>query len=249
MNELLYCMISGLAIGCLGSFHCIGMCGPIALSLPIVGKSKTDAAVSMGLYNFGRAMTYGLLGILFGLLGSQFRIWGVQQFVSILAGIILLAFVLFHFKVRLPGKWFALYQSKVRIRLQKLLSSKLNAQSFLLIGLLNGLLPCGLVYVAIVAALATGKIWLGGLLMFSFGIGTMPMMVGLMVFGRRVSVQHRQFINRAIPYMVCVMACILILRGLNLGIPYVSPKMGASVKEIPKCHGVDVEEVFPMPKG
>jgi sulfite exporter TauE/SafE len=120
--------------------------------------------------------------------------------------------------------------------------------SFLLIGLLNGLLPCGLVYVAIVAALATGKIWLGGLLMFSFGLGTIPMMAGMMIFGRRVSMRHRQLINRAIPYMVSVMACILILRGLNLGIPYVSPKMGDSVKEIPTCHGEDEVEVFPIPK-
>jgi uncharacterized protein len=248
MNELLYCMVSGLAIGSVGSFHCIGMCGPIALSLPIASDSKTNAAVSMGLYNLGRAFTYGLLGILFGLVGSQFRIWGVQQLVSILAGIVLLAFALFHFKVRLPGKWFDVYQSKVRVGLQKLLTSKLSTPSFLLIGLLNGLLPCGLVYVAIVAALATGNIWLGGVLMFSFGVGTMPMMAGIMVFGRKVSMRHRQLINKAIPYMVCVMACILILRGLNLGIPYVSPKMGASVKEIPKCHGVDEEEVFPVPK-
>jgi sulfite exporter TauE/SafE len=248
MNELLYCIVSGLAIGSLGSFHCIGMCGPIALSLPMASEDKASAAISIGLYNLGRAITYGLLGILFGLLGSQFRIWGVQQFVSILAGIVLLAFVLFHFKVRIPGSWFNTYQTKVRLMLQKLMTSKLNAGSFLLIGLLNGLLPCGLVYVAMVAALATGKIAMGGLLMFAFGVGTMPMMAGVMVFGRRISMRHRQIINKTIPYMVSIMACILILRGLNLGIPYVSPKMGESVKSIPSCHGESEESVFPVPK-
>ena len=237
MNELIYCIISGLAIGSLGSFHCIGMCGPIALSLPVASDAKSNAFISIGLYNLGRAITYGALGLLFGLLGSQFRIWGIQQFVSILAGIVLLAFVLFHFKVRLPGSWFDAYQSKVRLTLQKLMTSKLSAGSFFMIGLLNGLLPCGLVYVAIVAALATGKIGLGALLMFAFGVGTMPMMAGVMVFGRRISMHHRQVINKTIPYMVSIMACILILRGLNLDIPYISPKMGETVKEVPMCHG------------
>ena len=112
MTELLYGIFSGLAIGSLGSFHCVGMCGPIALSLPIASNAKANAFISIGLYNLGRAITYGVLGLLFGLLGSQFRIWGVQQFVSILAGLVLLAFVLFHFKVRLPGSWFDAYQSK-----------------------------------------------------------------------------------------------------------------------------------------
>ena len=237
MNELLYGIISGLAIGSLGSFHCVGMCGPIALSLPIASNAKANAFISIGLYNLGRAVTYGVLGLLFGLLGSQFRIWGVQQFVSILAGLVLLAFVLFHFKVRLPGSWFDAYQSKVRLKLQKLMTSKLNVGSFFMIGLLNGLLPCGLVYVAMVAALATGNIGLGAILMFAFGVGTMPMMAGVMVFGRRISMRHRQVINKTIPYMVSIMACILILRGLNLDIPYVSPKMGDSVKEVPMCHG------------
>ena len=248
MNELLYCLISGFAIGSLGSFHCLGMCGPIALSLPIATDSKWKAALSVGFYNLGRALTYAMLGLFFGLVGSRFRIWGIQQWVSIVAGLALLAFVLFHFKVRLPGKWFDRYQSQVRFRLQKLLSSNLKVRSFLFIGLLNGLLPCGLVYVAIVAALATGKIWLGAVLMFSFGVGTMPMMAGMLVFGRHISMRHRRWINRAVPYMVSVMACLLILRGLNLGIPYVSPKMGNTVQDVPTCHGEEEREVFPVPK-
>ena len=248
MSELWYGLVSGLTIGAFGSFHCIGMCGPIALSLPTAGKSKMQSALSMGLYNLGRAFTYGVLGILFGLIGSQFRVWGFQQVVSIAAGVVLLAFVLFHFMVRLPGRWFELFQNKVRTSLQKLLTSKLNSSTFLLIGMMNGLLPCGLVYIAIVAALATGKIWLGGLLMFSFGMGTIPMMAGIMVFSRKISLKHRQVINKVMPYMVCVMAGLLILRGLNLGIPYVSPKMGDSVKSVPTCHGEELQEVFPIPK-
>ena len=84
--------------------------------------------------------------------------------------------------------------------------------------------------------------------MFSFGIGTIPMMTGIMIFGRKISIKHRQVINKTMPYMVCFMACLLILRGLNLGIPYVSPKMSESVKSVPTCHGEELQEVFPIPK-
>jgi sulfite exporter TauE/SafE len=70
MNELWYGLVSGLTIGAVGSFHCLGMCGPIALSLPFASTSKTQVGLSMALYHLGRAITYGCLGILFGLLGS-----------------------------------------------------------------------------------------------------------------------------------------------------------------------------------
>jgi len=245
---MLSSVISGLAIGGLGSFHCIGMCGPIALSLPFAGQGKIQAVWSLSLYHFGRALTYGILGILFGFLGTQFRIWGLQQIVSILAGILLLAFIWFHFKLRMPGTWYDSFQHKIRAGLQKRLGSTFRTSTFFFIGLLNGLLPCGLVYVAIVAALTTGKLFLGGLLMFSFGVGTMPLMTGLIFFGRLISVTHRHQINKAVPYLVSVMACLLILRGLNLGIPYVSPKMGVVSKEVPTCHGVGVEEGFFFPQ-
>jgi sulfite exporter TauE/SafE len=248
MNEVLFGIVSGLAIGSVGSFHCLGMCGPIALSLPIAAQSKTKTFLSVGLYNVGRAMTYGLLGVFFGWLGSRFSIWGIQQWISILAGVVLLAFVFFHFRIRLPGKGFDRFQSWVREQLRQLLRVPLHARSFLLIGLLNGLLPCGLVYVAIVAAMATGKIWMSALLMFSFGLGTLPMMAGITVVGRQITVRQRQRINKLIPYMISAMALLLILRGLNLGIPYVSPRMGDSVKEVPNCHGEEEEEVFPVPK-
>ena len=104
------------------------------------------------------------------------------------------------------------------------------------IGLLNGLLPCGLVYVAIAASLATMDTLHGVLLMFSFGLGTIPVMAGLMSFGHWISPAVRQKINRAVPYFVGVMAVMLILRGLNLGIPYLSPHMDKEATEASCCH-------------
>lgn len=104
------------------------------------------------------------------------------------------------------------------------------------VGLLNGLLPCGLVYVAIAAALATMSSLNAMLLMFSFGIGTIPVMAGLMIFGHLISINIRQKINRSVPYFVGLMAVMLILRGMNLGIPYLSPKLEKESTEVSCCH-------------
>ena len=215
MNELYLSILTGLSIGFLGSFHCIGMCGPIALALPVHRFSGVQKYVGIMLYNLGRAVTYSLLGFAFGLVGSQFRLWGLQQVISIGAGVMIL--------------W-------VQQGLGKLLSNAKNPTSLFPVGLLNGLLPCGLVYVAIAAALATMSSLNAMLLMFSFGIGTIPVMAGLMMFGHLISINIRQKINRSVPYFVGLMAVMLILRGMNLGIPYLSPKLEKESTEVSCCH-------------
>lgn len=229
-------ILTGLSIGFLGSFHCIGMCGPIALSLPVHQQYGIRKYGSIALYNTGRAFTYAVLGLLFGLLGSQFRLWGFQQFISITAGALILLVVFSRFSFANRIRWLAWLNLKVQDALGRLLRSPKHPGSYFYIGILNGLLPCGLVYVAMAAALATTDIIRGSLLMLSFGLGTIPVMAGLMIFGHLISVPVRQQINRAVPYLVGLMAIILILRGLNLGIPYLSPKMETGTHQVECCH-------------
>jgi len=236
MNEIAISILSGLSIGFLGSFHCIGMCGPLALALPVHQYEGFMKYVGILLYNIGRAVTYGLLGLAFGFIGNQFRLWGLQQVITITAGIILLLFILsrFSFTSRIGG--LRKLNAFVQQSLGKLLSTAKNPYALFPIGLLNGLLPCGLVYVAIAASLATMDTLQGVLLMFSFGLGTLPTMAGLMLFGHLISIRSRQKINKAVPYLVGMMAIMLIFRGMNLGIPYLSPKLEKDSTEVSCCH-------------
>ncbi|MBK9981763.1 MAG: sulfite exporter TauE/SafE family protein [Saprospiraceae bacterium] len=236
MNEFILSLATGLSIGFLGSFHCIGMCGPIALSLPVASVSGGKKYAGIFFYNFGRAITYSALGLLFGFMGNQFRIWGLQQVVSITAGVLILVFIISNFSFSSRIGWLAQLNAWVKLSLARLLNRPKNTFSFLSIGLLNGLLPCGLVYVAIAASLATMNTLNGMLLMFAFGLGTLPVMGAMMAFGHLLSFNFRHRLKRAVPVFVGLMAVILILRGMNLGIPYLSPKLGKTSATVECCH-------------
>lgn len=236
MTEIGLSLITGLSIGFLGSFHCLGMCGPIALSLPLHTQTGFRKYASIGLYNIGRAITYAALGFIFGLLGHQFRLWGLQQILSIAAGTLILLFLFSRFSITSRIGWLNRLNHWVQQSLSRVLQSPKHPGSFFTIGLLNGLLPCGLVYVAIAAAAVTASISSGTLLMFAFGLGTIPVMAGLMLFGHLISSSVRYTINRTVPYFVGIMALILILRGLNLGIPYLSPRLESGSQNVECCH-------------
>ena len=236
MSDLVLSIVAGLGIGFLGSFHCVGMCGPLALVLPVNRFEPRGKYAGIALYNIGRAFTYAMLGLIFGFLGNQFRLWGLQQMISIGAGIFLLLVILSSFSMASRIKGLAWLHRTVQTRLSSLLKSIDRPVSLFPVGVLNGLLPCGLVYVAIAAALATADTLQGVLLMFAFGIGTIPVMAGLMLFGHLISIPIRQKINKAVPYMIGAMAIILILRGMNLGVPYLSPKLDKHTTEVSCCH-------------
>ncbi|MCB0496618.1 MAG: sulfite exporter TauE/SafE family protein [Cyclobacteriaceae bacterium] len=215
---------SAFLMGFLGSFHCIGMCGPIVLALP--GKSVAYKV----LYNLGRTITYTLMGIVVGMVGQGFSMVGWQQWLSIGVGALMLIIILFtkykHFDLPMSGAINALYQ-KVKSALGPLLRSE-SSLAPLLIGILNGLLPCGLVYAALFAALSMGGVSASAYYMALFGLGTIPIMLGLGLFSTIITPAVRTKLNRAVPYFLAVVAILLILRGMNLGIPLVSPKMDGS---------------------
>lgn len=216
--------LSAILLGLLGSFHCIGMCGPIAFMLPINRENKIKGFFQILSYHFGRLFTYSLIGLLFGFLGKGFYFFGFQQQISIAVGVSMIVFILFpklfkkvNFSKNISGVIF-----KVKNALGKELKKKGN-DTFFTIGFLNGFLPCGLVYMAVFGAIATTNVFSGSLYMFLFGLGTVPLMTSVVFLGNFTKGTLRKKIQKAIPVVVVFIGALFILRGLGLGIPYVSP--------------------------
>ena len=233
-------ILSALILGLLGSLHCIGMCGPIAFLLPLDRSNKVKKAFQLFSYHLGRLTTYAFLGFVFGFLGRSLYLFGLQQRVSIVVGVIMIVSVLFPKKYS-ASKWFTpMYQvvAKVKSVIGFNLKNK-SASSFFVIGLLNGLLPCGLVYMAIFGAIGTGQILEGSLYMFTFGLGTIPLMTSVIYLGNYLSQPIKQRVLKLIPVFVIIVGLLFILRGLGLGIPYISPAESVTVKTakaLQSCH-------------
>jgi sulfite exporter TauE/SafE len=229
-------MLAAFAMGLLGSFHCVGMCGPLALSLPLSSGSLWAKFSGGLLYNAGRVVTYSFFGLVFGVIGKSVALFGVQQLVSVILGVLIIVFVILPKRVAFfdNNNLIMEYLKRLRSALGSLFATK-NYSSLFSIGLLNGLLPCGLVYMAAAAAVATGNVLNSIFFMAFFGLGTLPMMWSIAFFGNYVGVGLRQKIRKAYPYMMTLMACLLILRGMGLGIPYVSPKVDSKDKAIHSC--------------
>lgn len=219
-------IISGFALGMVSSFHCVGMCGPLVLSLPVYYLPAHKKLVGILLYHSGRILLYTLLGLLFGFIGRQFYLAGLQQYFSIILGcIILLVLIQSTFKMKwIHFKLMDQYQEKLQ-NIIALYIQKKQLYGMLILGMANGLLPCGMVYLAVTGAMAVGNIFGAMLFMALFGFGTFPAMFLLTYFGSFISLAIRNRMKKAIPFFVATMAILLILRGLNLNIPMVSPLM------------------------
>jgi len=218
-------IIAALVLGLLGSFHCVGMCGPIAVVLPINNKNWFSRLSGTFLYNIGRAITYGVLGAVFGLLGEGISLSGLQQWVSIIMGVLMILSVVFPLLFRntaVLDKYIYGYVDRLKASFLPLFNNK-SYLSLLVIGLLNGLLPCGLVYVALAGAIATGGVFSGAMYMFVFGLGTLPMLSIITLAGNVLSANVKSKFNKLIPYVIVIIGALFILRGLQLGIPYLSP--------------------------
>ncbi len=218
-------LLTAIVFGLLGSFHCIGMCGPIAFMLPVDRTNNAKRITQIFVYHLGRIFTYGLLGLLFGFLGKGFYLFGFQQYLSIIIGFLMILMVVLpkktinKFSITKP-----IYKllSGVKNRLGKELKKK-RIDTFFTIGFLNGFLPCGLVYMAIFASIATGNVIEGSFYMMLFGLGTIPLMTAFVYLGNFATGLVRKRIQQFIPVAVVVIAVLFILRGMGLGIPYVSP--------------------------
>lgn len=220
-------------LGLVGSLHCAGMCGPLALALPQTGDRPASFFAGRAAYNLGRIVTYCALGLVFGLIGKTLLLAGIQRWVSIALGVALLIGL---FASRKLALWRPI--TAVVDRVKSAMGALLRGRSFdalLVLGLLNGLLPCGLVYVACAGATATGGLFKGALYMLAFGAGTVPMMLGISLSGKLVPFPLRLKLLKAVPMAVFVLAALLILRGMSLGIPYVSPDLSSGT-DTSCCH-------------
>lgn len=219
-------IISGIVLGFLTSFHCVGMCGPIAIALPLHGNNKWQKFFGGVLYNFGRTTTYIMFGFILGLFGQSLGALGFQRWVSIIAGTLMIITVLspslFKSNFNTPGIINSLL-SKVKFALKKLFSIR-SRGSLYLIGLLNGLLPCGPLYMAFIISTGTGNAINSSIFMLMFGLGTIPLLFSITILGNFISMSVRNKINNLLPVLIVIIGILFILRGLNLGIPYLSPK-------------------------
>jgi sulfite exporter TauE/SafE len=213
-------------VGLLGSLHCLGMCGPIAFALPVRTGNVYIKTLKYLIYNLGRIVSYSALGIVIGIVGKGLVISGLQQTVSIVTGVLMIASVFFiHNPFRF--KWMDGIARSISSRIKSAYATwfrRTGTFSLFILGSLNGLLPCGMVYLAMLGALGTGSVWSGAAFMAAFGLGTLPMMLSVSLFGQAISSSGLKLFKNAIPIAACLIGTLLIVRGLQLDVPIVSTK-------------------------
>jgi uncharacterized protein len=225
-------IVAAFILGFAGSLHCLGMCGPLLAGIH-AARWKSGHISKALLYHGGRIMVYGMMGALAGLAGGAMVMMGWQQWLAIAAGSLLLIYLVVPKKylIKIP------VYSYVRSFFSKWLQRKTIWADFLL-GVLNGLLPCGLVYTALTAALLTGNTFSGISFMLIFGLGTLPaMLVASQLFTWLKKRLHIKSL-KPVQYALVIVSFLLVLRGANLGIPLVSPAVKAGTDQVDCCsHG------------
>jgi hypothetical protein len=220
-------LAAGFLVGIVGSIHCAAMCGPIALALPAGDAGTVRFFAGRFLYNAGRVVTYIILGITLGSLGSLLALAGLQQALSITAGVVMVVAVLVPSVInRLSARWSPLERihAGLRTRLGSMLRQR-SPGSLFGVGLLNGLLPCGLLYAALATAAALGDPLRAALFTAGFGLGTIPVILAISVARTAFRKGIRGQLSLILPAFTVLLGILLILRGLNLGIPYISPRV------------------------
>ncbi len=233
-------LYSAFLVGLLGSFHCLGMCGPLVLALPVNAQNKTKALMGRMLYNGGRILTYSLIGLIMGMFGQSLSFVTSQQALSVAVGVLILLLIFlpgqlsYKFTITSPvGRFTSRVKQQFALQFRKK-----TYCAYFFSGMLNGLLPCGLVYIALAGAVATSASLTGMAYMALFGLGTLPLMLAVSFAGQYITLQWRGRITKIVPVFTIVIACLFILRGLNLGIPMVSPAVAGTKANIKVscCH-------------
>lgn len=226
MNNFPLAFIMGL----LGSLHCAVMCGPLMLSMPLQKTSYFKSALQLLSYQLGRVLVYTLLGLLLGWVGSSLRMATNQETLSLVIGILLVLFTIVHWSGRYSNRFNAI-PSKLIAPISKLMGKILGLPCWgFLAGMLNGLLPCGMVYLALATALNSSAVQYGGLFMLLFGLGTTPLMLMISLGGIYLKKYIRFNTQKLIPWFMLFMGTLFILRASALGIPFLSPSSHTHLK-------------------
>ena len=229
---------SAFLLGLISSFHCVGMCGPLAMAVPVQHLSATAKKFAIVLYHTGRILTYTLLGLLFGLLGRHIFIAGFQQKASLVLGSIILVVVVYQ-RISRNSYTPPIIRSFTNLLqdIMRKLWGKHSSLSAFLLGMTNGLLPCGMVYFALAGALSNDSITGSIMFMGLFGLGTLPLMLSVHFLGTGyLTLSFRSKARQLVPVFIGFMGVLLILRGLNLGIPFISPYLGNEAGKVISCH-------------
>ncbi|HVM89587.1 MAG TPA: sulfite exporter TauE/SafE family protein [Puia sp.] len=230
-------IIAGFTLGAIGSLHCVGMCGPLAMALPVQHFSQQKKLLAISLYQVGRVFTYSLLGLVLGLAGRRIYLAGFQQWFSIITGVLVVFLVAQYWvigKNARPGFLNGFYNKVQKAIVYFLRSNKMP--NYFMLGAANGLLPCGMVYVAIAGALTSATAINSTIFMAAFGAGTLPAMMATSYFGQLFKLSLRNHFKKAVPVFATLIGIILILRGLNLGIPFISPVLHHATGNAISCH-------------
>lgn len=231
-------MIAGFTLGAAGSLHCVGMCGPLSLALPVHYLPKTRKLISLLLYQSGRVITYSIIGLLFGFAGRRIYIAGYQQWFSIGMGMLVLTLAILYFvqKKTVHLKFLNRFYFFIQQQISRLLKSVTGPSGFLLMGMANGLLPCGMIYIALASTFSFTEVAQSVAFMAMFGAGTLPAMMLVGYAGQLIKPKWRISLQKLVPVFITLMGVLLILRGMNLGIPFISPELPLSPGDAIVCH-------------
>ncbi|MFA6109255.1 MAG: sulfite exporter TauE/SafE family protein [Candidatus Latescibacterota bacterium] len=211
-------LLGFFTVGLLGGFgHCVGMCTPFVLFVGRrFGGSEGRRMQALGaqlLYAAGRITTYAVLGMVAGALGSAIELAGAmvgfQRAASVVAGVVLVLYAGASLLELTPGLSGG---GSLFGRVARLLQGRASNNP-LTIGLLLGLLPCGLVYSAVIAAAALGDPLRGGAGLALFGLGTVPAMLGISL-ADELLVRHRDLVNRLSQVAILVMGLWFTWKGI-----------------------------------
>lgn len=221
--------ITAFSLGLLSSMHCVGMCGPLALALPLDRTSKNKTYFGIFVYHFGKILAYSTLGVIIGLFGKHLPLAASQQRLSIIAGAFIIIFALYPLLFK-KSTFIQTHVFTFMQPIQKALAKRIKTKrtsTLLSLGILNGFLPCAMVYMALVGALTAGGFTNSILFMIVFALGTLPAMLGLQILGTSMSQKFRFRVQSFIPYILVLIGTFFILRGMGLGIEFISPNNGS----------------------
>lgn len=221
-----------ISMGLISSFHCVGMCGPIALALPVHKGTRTRQVAGVLAYNAGRALTYAIFGIVIGTLGASLAWLGMLRYASMAVGVAMLAYVFWPSRLEQRLHMPLFWQKTINRLRQKmgLYLKRPDLPGMLLLGMLNGAIPCGMVYMALVSSVATGSTWGGGAFMALFGLGTMPAMLALGIAKQQFTPALRTRIRKLTPLLVAIAGIWLVARGVMTSYPdHSKPAAGITI--------------------